>query len=390
MLIRVLSDWPEAFQERLIAFRRPPSEGKRLQRVNEAWPSLFRFVDRLDQASDRELVWSAVESLVRKLELTDQPLFGRNKFVRTGSVSLTQTAKQLGLTNLRLRQAIQQVLPDLAVRNETRSGRVWVRLTSRQAEALRAHVDDQISHKAAGRILGLSIDRVRQLVAVGLLSIKDAKLSRANCQSLGARILAMASRARLTESVLSLNELLRTRVPSQFLAPFIDAIFTGRLRVYAMKESEQVAGRVQLRTSEVVKWIESHRTAQDTLSVNDTAVRLGIKPQAFDQWVSRGFVRTEIGPSGRGRARVVTREARSDFVSRYFPLARVTRAAGIAKQLAYGWAVEHGLKLVSGPLVDGSRQYLVERVDNCPVPNWPEPAECVPVAGRVSSGSDGD
>lgn len=368
---RMLNDWPETFRTALVSWRREPKTQGHLQSINEAWPNLFRTVAWLERQEDRDLIWAEISEVVRRIDLSDQPVFGRNPQVLGSAVPVTRVAKQLKRGKGRIRDALEKVSPGSSFQRQPRGRRTICVLPPSAVEQVKHYLDDLVSWKSAAKLLGLSVDRMKLLCAAGRLSADNDQLSRQQCQSLAVLMRGVAVPPTRDQRYESANELLRKLVPARRTDEFLSAVLDGTLALYGEDDGVRPPGQFLMTRESVVDWVSTQRAGVvAVLSVGDAAKRLGAKSQVMYEWADRGLLKTEQGMVGRRPSLVVTADALAEFEGRYALLAPMARQAGIAKKHSYQWALQQGLKVVSGPLVDGSRQYLVKRTSKHRFPDW--------------------
>lgn len=108
-------------------------------------------------------------------------------------------------------------------------------------------------------------------------------------------------------------------------------------------------------------WSRHQKTELQLLTLRQVALALDSKEEVVTQLVRAGLIETQLHQCGRRKARLVTSEDVDRFLSRYCKLKALTDAHGIAPQRAYEWAVDHQVVVVTGPQVDGRRQYFALR-----------------------------
>jgi hypothetical protein len=97
------------------------------------------------------------------------------------------------------------------------------------------------------------------------------------------------------------------------------------------------------------------------LTIPECAERLGIKQEVAYHLVRKALIRTERVNSGRREAQVVPLGTLEVFQGEFETLARAAQRAGVDHRAGLEWARANGVELVSGPGVDGGRQYFVRR-----------------------------
>lgn len=98
------------------------------------------------------------------------------------------------------------------------------------------------------------------------------------------------------------------------------------------------------------------------MTVPQCAVRLGLKQEVVYHLVRKGLIRTRRARSGRRQAQVVTLAMLHAFEDTYESLSCAAVRAGMDHRRGLQWARANGVALVTGPGVDGGRQYFVRRL----------------------------
>ncbi|WP_232505815.1 hypothetical protein, partial [Burkholderia thailandensis] len=97
------------------------------------------------------------------------------------------------------------------------------------------------------------------------------------------------------------------------------------------------------------------------ISIVEAARRLGVKQEVMYHLINIGLVGTRTGKRRRRTARIVDADELKRFSGQFLPLSTVARAMGISARQAPSWAREHGIEIVTGPSVDGGRQYWIRK-----------------------------
>lgn len=123
-----------------------------------------------------------------------------------------------------------------------------------------------------------------------------------------------------------------------------------------------IAG-LTLSAEEVRRWLESHRSeSQQWFSIDSAAKQLGIKQQVAYQLVKCGLLKASSTEfcDGHHPPVQVNRESLASFRESYVALAEIARAHRTSPKNMLGLLNELP---VTGPSVDGSRQYFFRRDD---------------------------
>ncbi|RBB37269.1 hypothetical protein DPV79_21525 [Burkholderia reimsis] len=97
------------------------------------------------------------------------------------------------------------------------------------------------------------------------------------------------------------------------------------------------------------------------ISIVEAARRLGVKQEVMYHLINIGLFSTRTGKLRRRAAQVVDADELKKFSQQFLPLSTVARAMGISARQAPSWAREHGIEIVTGPSVDGGRQYWIRK-----------------------------
>jgi len=97
------------------------------------------------------------------------------------------------------------------------------------------------------------------------------------------------------------------------------------------------------------------------VSIPHAAERLKLKQEVLYHLINRGLVQIIKARIGRRSARFLTEQEITKFTEQIEPLALAAARHGVSKQRAHHWAVAYGLEIISGPSVDGGRQYFLKK-----------------------------
>ncbi|AOR68294.1 hypothetical protein BBJ41_12555 [Burkholderia stabilis] len=111
----------------------------------------------------------------------------------------------------------------------------------------------------------------------------------------------------------------------------------------------------------VISAVQTPVESCSQISVVEAARRLGVKQEVMYHLSNIGLVRTRMGKLRRRVAQIVDADELKKFSRQFLPLSTVARAMGISARQAPSWAREHGIEIVTGPSVDGGRQYWIRK-----------------------------
>jgi hypothetical protein len=259
------------------------------------------------------------------------------------------------------------LLPSAPAQRRTATGRTMLGFASVAIDQLRLALEDRISVSAAADRYGLAAARLRQLARAGLVARTGDRLSLSSIEALLARLSAVAGQcsAEGQGACMTLPEALRWYVRAGDTISFFGRLLAGQIPVQA---AESNAGETPSGFRGLVLRAEDFgaksRKPDDTglLTASQAARALGLKSQVVYQLLSKGLLRA-LRRRVHGRfAQFIEAAEVERFRGQFRPLSTVFPGAG---RSAPELACAAGMELVSGPSVDGLRQYFV-RCDRRP------------------------
>lgn len=358
---RIVDGWPEAFFAVLDSCRQDLGAPTGLRSINDALPGITGCLAKLRDGRWRERVAQSLGSYVAASHQSSHPIIGRNAFV-SPHPTVARIARELGIGPKSLLTALERLpAASVAVRS-TAHGRSRRLVSAVAVQQVRLLIEDQLSIKAAVRLLGVSSRRIGQLVDQELLEARGRRLSRAAVENLLLALLATGSRGVDTAGAISLSAALRYYVPSTSTARFFRAILDGSLIVSVPAGSTNLKQMLIGKTACRDWTIGLEHAGDHELTMPECAELLGLKQQVVYHLARVGLLPVHGIRSSGGRLKNVATAAAVDlFQRRYEALARLAAAAGVQRQAALGWAKSRGISLVSGPAIDGGRQYFALR-----------------------------
>lgn len=149
----------------------------------------------------------------------------------------------------------------------------------------------------------------------------------------------------------------------------IRAVLEGRLAPVALSRRAKGLGRFLFREADVDRLAAEIRAQEcETMSVVEAAAELGVKQEVAYHWVRVELLGTVAGAKVTEAGRRVTAEALRRFREEYATGTEVARRLGLAVRWASVHLRERGVRPVSGPGVDGARQYLFRRAEALSLP----------------------
>jgi len=214
--------------------------------------------------------------------------------------------------------------------------------------------------KAAARYAGMSCRRVQALTKAGLITSRGGWIDTRSVDRLLRDIAtACARNSTALENPVSLAEALRFHVSVEASASFFDGVMAGTVRLLFNGDGRPTLRNMFAERSDVIAVVQNSVAPERSISIAEAASRLRVKQEVMYHLVNAGLLRTRTCTLGRRAARVV--DDLREFDEQFMPLATIANAMGISARKAPEWAMRHGIEIVSGPKVDGGRQYWVRR-----------------------------
>lgn len=342
--------------------RVPGRAGQGVQLMGEAWPGLLRLFRRRLGGYVLDWATSQVEQFAERTQLHNVPIKEGRRTGRAPS-GVRGLAKAAGVRVERIPGLLSDCGLSLPAR-QSKSGRRMSVVTAAVVTKVREHLDDFQSARAAQRCYGLTATRLEKLANAGLIRRTNGRYSSSSIQALLGQIPLAADvkdqcDIRDQGASCSLHRALRLHVSHRQTAAFFTALTRGSLKVWqASKEVRQLSD-LCLVESEVKAWHQASVAPCEDVLIPQAAVLLGLKQEVTYHLVRVGLLKTSNRLVGRRTCRVISQQEIHRFRSEISPLSRLASLNGIDFRSAQRWARERRLVLVSGPGIDGGRQFFV-------------------------------
>lgn len=244
------------------------------------------------------------------------------------------------------------------------SGRQQRTVHAQEIAAIKAITQSAYTLQAAAQALTLPESRLRMLIANEI--VKPA-ISRLLNRRASAWLIPQAEIQRLhitsvdgdVHSCRTVRDTLRYgRLSDAEAVGLIRAVMNGELRVRGAIADAVPIGLACLDRGELKVWLlAARKKSSPGLSVDEAAQALGLKQQVAYELVRRGVL-SSTHVAGHGRR--VFDGAIQSFRETYVSLAEVARSRGMSPRTLLH---DIGATPVSGPSVDGTRQYFFRRSD---------------------------
>lgn len=244
----------------------------------------------------------------------------------------------------------------------TRAGRQKFVINQADLESLRKAGHSLVPLKTAARYAGMSTGRIQALVKAGLITSTGTRIDTGSVNRLLGCIVANGvQNAPAFEDPVSLADALRLYVPVEASAGFFKGLMNGAVRLVFETDKVPALRDIFADRTGIVSAVPVPAESGSQISIVEAARRLGVKQEVMYHLTKMGLVRTRTGKLRRRATRVVDVDDLQEFTEQFLPLFTVAKAMGISAREAPGWATHHGFEIVTGPSVDGGRQYWIRR-----------------------------
>ncbi|OYT88691.1 MAG: hypothetical protein CFE43_21125 [Burkholderiales bacterium PBB3] len=362
----ICDSWPESFTSLLVRLRQPPSAEITIQSFREAFPGFLRVLTGLRNQGWRARVLDSVTAYTSSTHGTSQAIHGREAFHESG-LSQSTVARSLGVSTTTLTQMLRDDASLQHLRRTTSGGRTRRLISEATITSLKHGLHDRISEKAAASMLGLKPIRVQHLLNCGFLVLNKGLFSADQVQEFTNRIVLEATPISAEHGGwIPLVEALRLHIPNHLTDRFFGALVSKSIRYAAPAESTSLRSLV-IHPDHLSQWRAVELDADaEWLTIPETACKLGLKEQVTYELVSLGLLKCERRRLKSRMTRAISADSISFFEQNYVSLSNLLAENNVYPKNGYAWALDAGLCVVSGPLVDGTRQYFVKRAYSSP------------------------
>lgn len=392
--VELVELWPSKFVEALDRHRFGGAKDGTAQLLTEAFPRLTKLVKQIPEGAWRQRVQIAIDGYCSGSLSSSSPIVGRNAVLRTGPMTIKQVATTLGRRSESVARVLDRHGDGLSGTRVTALGRRRRVVSEVDLPKLSSQLNEPIAVRTAARLMALPASRVRAMVSAGLLDEVDQRLVRSQVLALSKPQIAFdleneGSQVDPVPVQLALRKWIRVKDT----AAFIQALRQGELKAHAATASSVIGDWVTSAT-DVEVWAKRQRnSAQGELTLSEAAAALALKHDVVRDLIRVGLLKGRLG-SARGLSNwCVSVGDVEAFKLRYVPLAVLCREAKVRSRDGLVWARSQGVHVVTGPGVDGSRQYFACRLSQSQINHQrgkgPHPFEFAGVSGDVRvAGSD--
>ncbi|MBY0235417.1 MAG: hypothetical protein K2W93_10570 [Burkholderiaceae bacterium] len=366
--VELVESWPSKFVEALDRHRFGGVKDGVAQLLTEAFPRLTKLVKLIPEGALRQRVQIAIDDYCSGSLTSSSPIVGRNAVLRTGPMTIKQLATKLGRRFESVALALDSQGDGLRGTRVTALGRRRRVVSEADLPKLSAQLREPISIKEAARLTALPAARVRALVSAGLLSEVDQRLVRSEVQGLSRPQPTFDQESDGVQvRPVPVHLALRNWIRVKDTAAFIQALRQGALNARAASTSCAIGDWVTSAT-DIEAWAKRQRnSAPEELTLSDASAALGLKHDVVRDLIRVGLLKGRFGSARSRSTWCVSAGDIEAFKLRYVPLAVLSREANVRPRDGLAWARSQGIQVVTGPGVDGTRQYFACRLSQPPI-----------------------
>lgn len=229
---------------------------------------------------------------------------------------------------------------------------------------------DSVDLRSAAAYLALPRRRVRELISAGMirpyLYAGDGisyswMLPRSELDGLGtANIQSAPTESQPSDPITILHALKSWRLEPGAFTALIRALNAGKITRIVPTPANTPFGKTELSTKSLREWLEHWRKEHLlSMSISDAAKILGLKEQVAYDLVDAGLLSAKM--EGSGHARRISNEEITRFQATYIAAATLSKMLNTSSR---GLIARTQITPVTGPTVDGKRQYFFRRSDS--------------------------
>lgn len=365
----VFANWPDGFSQAMDRHRlRDESVG--VQLLNEAFPRMDDLIKLLPEGIWRDRVVDVVEGYCIRSRSTASPIVGRNAILAMGPKTIKEIATGLRRRTESVTRAVDLCSGELIPKRVTQQGRVRRVIPESSLRALDATLAEPVEIKKAARMLSLPASRVRALLQAGILTQLQGRVRLSELNALSPSAYSCVELPAGDSDLVRVREALRRWVPVEETGAFVRALRSGTLTMWTRPDFSAL-GQGLITERSVLAWLASlSDQTRSELMLGEVATMLGVKPDVVRDLIRVGLLKARTGQINKRRCWCISLQDVEDFQQKYVALAELTRQSYVRSKDGFAWAREQQLRVVTGPAVDGSRQYFVSRPDASGARAW--------------------
>lgn len=358
----LVEGWPSTLVEALDRHRTPVANKGTAQLLAEAFPRLRELCGLIPDGVWRGRVEDVIRDYCANSLSGSAPILGRNAVFRAGPMTLKQVATRLGTRVELVARAFDAHGEELRGKRVTAHGRQRRIVGEKDLPRLSALLRERITATEAARLLALPVARVRAMVRSGLLYEVNGGFGRSQVEAFAKRpVRGSQLTAETPGQQLPVRLVLRAWVRTEDTTAFLRALLSGELEAKGGSDFGAI-GAWLMTAADAEAWARKRRLEErDAMTLTRAAQVLAVKYEVARDLLRAGLLSARRGVLGGRQAWWIAPSDLQAFKERYVPLAHLAKEAGIRSRDGLEWAQHLGLSVVTGPRVDGARQYFVDR-----------------------------
>lgn len=280
----------------------------------------------------------------------------------------TFAAKTLGVKRDVIVELVRkEILVGYSIKTNKRSYLVIERNSLNKAKD---YLTNRLTFTDVTAILKLSPKRTNDLVGAGILDETRARGIRIFCKSQVQKFIQNLSLRRKLyfpqNTSISMECVLKSHIASgkEFVL-MIRAILSGEISTIGTPDSTDGISGILLDRTEYYDWRSRFTLFQgdEQWTLPQLAKKLGFKQQVIYHLAGSGLLQSLKQKSGRKKYRIVTLAALNEFEDKYISSAQLAKIRNTSSKSIIRNLTTEGIVPISGPSIDGCRQYFYKRND---------------------------
>ena len=345
--------------ELLSRLRAPRTAEQNVPLLSEAFPQLLVMLRKHLNDAQRRWMLDLLDQYVEHTSGNEPMVAWRRRIVKAQADTDQRGRRPIGSRTIA--NMLAQTGEVVPIRR-TRTGRKKFVVNETDVQRLMEIQRSFVAPKTAARYIEMSVKRVEVLAEAGFIDTNGKWINTKSLDRLLDSILTASSQGiRPLDDPISIAEALRLYVSIDASAAFFRLLVDGKIRLVVAHDQTPTFRTICVDKGDAISASRTQSESETLMSIAAAARRLGIKQEVMYHLVNAGLVRTRIARLRNRTIRAVNIDDLRAFTATFLPLAVFARSAGISVRNAPDWAVQHGIEIVTGPSVDGSRQYWIRK-----------------------------
>lgn len=354
----LVGDWPTCF-ELFDRLRVPQTGESNVPLLSEVFPRLLTMLRKQLNEVERQWMLGVLNVYVAHSSCHGAPLIWERK--RTSNRGIDALCGQQRVRNPVIATMLERIGADVPVRR-TRAGRRKFVINPVDLQDLQETRRSLVPLKTAARYAGMSAGRIQALAKANLIASVGGRINlRSVDRLLGNLATSCGGDIAVFGDPICVAEALRLYVPVSGSAAFFTGLLSSGIRLALGPSTVPTLRNIFTDRCRVSFIVRGAVGSSSSISIVEAARQLGVKQEVMYHLINKGLLRTHAGKLGRRTARVVDARDLRNFTERFQPLLAIAKEAGISARAAPSWARQRGIEIVTGPSVDGSRQYWIRK-----------------------------